>query len=575
MPIAKPAPTAAPIPPKSRLAPVLVTLLVLAGGAAAAWWFLLRIPPGRLVVWKEAASALQIKVEGQTPGPDGSYRLPAGDYTVTAADDKGRVAESFRFKVDEGTLNVCVIGGVPVETAVTVKGRVLRPRTHFPTPGALRACAPCEQLMSAATCPKCAKPTGRVSPDAEVVFTPAQRFVDPAVDAPLLVVANPYSAAVKVGLRSAAGEFSFDLAAGHVRAVPCGAREKISAKTTLESDGSILDESELEAGDGVSLVAIGGSTWLHWVAEDGAPVSDGSVPPAPVQALKVEPGAVLVTPKAGDAALIAREAAGKPAGRLVALVSAPLASAPPRAPGRMTLHPQAKVFPLQLPKALDGKTLESAAPSGRGALGVLDGSIVDLSTGDPLAENGIRIRSAAVSSQGVVLLTRHGQCGTLDAKKFVGGSSVPDPTLRLWADPAGPDVYLFGGHVIRGLYHIGETGPSEILPDFPPVTALGASAEGTLIARGRRIDLLPRGAKADALKAVISLPDGPDVLGLHDAGRGLVFATEKGVYWLSDNASVPLVLGIGGPLMPSDEGIVVHDRASRRLFQLKGPFFKE
>jgi hypothetical protein len=549
-----------------------VTLLVLAalgGAAAAVYWFVIRIPPGRLIVWQPEGSPLPIKVEGDAAlGPDGIYRVADGACTVSAGDG----AESARFQIKAGTVNLCVIGGAPVEAVATLNGRILRLRGRFPPPGPLHACLACGELEIAAVCPRCSKPTDRLPPDAELVVSKSERFVDPATDTPLLLIANPYASSIRMRLSGPGLETTFDLAPGRVRALPCKARDRIRALAHVEPGGRLLDESEIEAPEGVSICAVGGATWFQWMGGDGEREADGSLVPAPVQRLALKAGEMLALPKPDDAAVLAKETGE----RLVTIVSAPLLPRESRPAGRVTVHPKAKVHPLQTSKELDGKAVEAAASTGRGAIAIFDGVLYDLATGESLQEaGGPRFRSAAVSSQGLVLVTRQGRLATLDGRKPAFGMTFPDPTIRVWADPAGPEVFLYGGKAIRGLYLLGEEGPVEILPDYPPVTALGSTPEGTLVARGRRIDLLPRGGRADSLRAVLALPDGPDIVGVHDAGRGLVFATAAGAHWLSDNVAVPLALGIGGELFGCEDGIVVHDRAGRRLHLLKGPFLRD
>lgn len=128
----------------------------------------------------------------------------------------------------------------------------------------------------------------------------------------------------------------------------------------------------------------------------------------------------------------------------------------------------------------------------------------------------------------------------------------------------------------------GETSGSA--PDAPSaenttaVTALAAaSGDGMLLGSGRRIERMqpsPGDPNVWNVAPVLTLPEGgPDVLGLLDLDGRLLFATEECVYELRGNLVLPLVEGIGGPLVPWNGGVVVSDERSGRLYHLSGAAF--
>jgi hypothetical protein len=110
------------------------------------------------------------------------------------------------------------------------------------------------------------------------------------------------------------------------------------------------------------------------------------------------------------------------------------------------------------------------------------------------------------------------------------------------------------------------------------VTAMASSgAAATLFARGRRIERMERAddAPTASVAPVLTLPaEGPDVIGLLDLDGRLVFSTEECVYELRGNLVLPLVEGIGGPLVAWGGGLVVCDARSGRLYHLSGPAFQ-
>jgi len=139
------------------------------------------------------------------------------------------------------------------------------------------------------------------------------------------------------------------------------------------------------------------------------------------------------------------------------------------------------------------------------------------------------------------------------------GDCLPPGTLAKY--------YLAGGEPLA--FETSPTTPAQAITCVLPYPS------GALMAHGRRIDRHTLTRKLDeavhSSKPVLLLPDdGPPVIGLADVDGRLIFATQDGVYALQGDLVAPLAEGIGGPLLPWKDGLLVHDAKSHRLFHLTG-----
>jgi hypothetical protein len=567
-PAPEPAPKGRPV---AALVKVLL-LLVVIGGAFAAYWHFLRIPEPKLLVWSDDP-ALEIKVQAGIPvarDAQGSYAPAAGPCVVTVS-RQGQVIETHKFTIRPGASHLCVVGGAPVD--VKVDGLPdARLRSRHSWPGAVYFCEPCKRIDMAARCAGCAKEVPPLSPKKTLTVSKAASLAEGGPDERALILANPYAADLSVTAQTPACSISFPLPKESIRALPHA--ESISLKCSIAPDGPVLDERDLKAAPGVSLYTVGGATWFEWMREDGSPVPQGRVQGDFLSVVPLEAGTRLLPPEPGKPGLLRKEAAGK-IDRLVSIVSLPILPPLSIDARKMTVRPGVEISEITLTGALAGKTVESLAAGDAGIIVVADGAAYALSSGERLHDPGPGVTSAALASDGLFLLTRQATCATLDGRKIVLGPSVGDPTFRAWAPRDGGTVYLVGGRFNSGLFQVTPEGLREILPAVPEVTGLGNSKEGLLVARGRTLDRMTVVNGSAKLDALLVLPAGPSVIGLHDAGGPLVFATESAVYMLADNIVMPLVHGVGGTLYPCKGGILLHDRASRRLFRLTSAFFKE
>jgi hypothetical protein len=184
----------------------------------------------------------------------------------------------------------------------------------------------------------------------------------------------------------------------------------------------------------------------------------------------------------------------------------------------------------------------------------------------------------AATPHGLVLLTRCGRLATLRDGALVLGAFVGDATLAVAPAPGPPPaVWLYGGALDEALtlhFLDGDAG-RERYHGVPPTAIALSGAGAALIASGLRVERVQRGSEAGeswSTAAVVTLPDGePDIVGLLDLDGHLLFATRECVYELRGDLVLPLVAGIGGPLVSWRGAVVVLDARTGRLFRLSGP----
>jgi hypothetical protein len=573
-PPAEPAPEpvveAAPPPePRRRSLAVLwvVLFLALVAGGGFAYVKFLSIPDPKLVVWMDDVKDVEIQVQAGAAiprNPQGEYSPGPGPCTVTIS-RQGKPVEVHRFTILPGALHLCVVGGAPVDAAVD---SLALPFRH-PWAGALFGCAECHRLDTGSRCGGCKKERAPVSAAKTLKVTRSAALAEGNPSERAVILVNPYAADLAVEARTAANSVSFPLSKESIRAIPHA--ESISLKCTVDGDVAALEEREVKPASGVSLYTVGGATWFEWLGDGG---SGAAVATDFLSLVKLEQGAKLLAADPGGAGLLRRETAGRME-RLVPIFSHALIAPASPAPGKIVNHPGVEVAEVTLPASLAGKTIEAIAAGDAGAIAIADGSAYALSTGEKLNDGGPGIRSAALGSDGLFLLTRQSTCATLEGRSVVTGPALTDPTLCAWAPRAGGAVYLHGGRFVPGLLIMTPQGPQPLLPAYPPVTALGNMKDGVLVARGRIVEKLTVVDGRAKLEPVLVLPDGPAIVGLHDAGGPLVISTESRVFVLSDNVVLTVAQGVGGSLHPCKGGVLLHDRASRRLFRIKSSMFRD
>jgi len=236
------------------------------------------------------------------------------------------------------------------------------------------------------------------------------------------------------------------------------------------------------------------------------------------------------------------------------------------------MHPDVEVTELAPPPALSKSVIRSLAVSEDGVVALVDGVPYNHATGERLHQGGPLLGSAALTSKGLFLLTRQALSASIQDRRIVTGTSVVDPTIQAWASPGSDSVYLFGGQAAGGLYRLAADKLKRVLDSAEQVTALGVARGGILVARGRRIDEIAIESGEVRVTRIVEVPEQlSPILGLHDAERVLVIATEKAVLMFDGEAYLPLVVGVGGPLYPYRDGLLVHDCNSRKLLVIKGP----
>ena len=506
--------------------------------------------------------------------------LPAGTYEIHALVKLGAAdgSESVTLTLRPGCVHVYAVGSVPLELdARTGPVEASMPR-GVPGTGALWIDPRTERLRSDRFNPKTSEP---LPMDAEITVN----VRDGALGADAgtwVLVSNPYNEVIQFTVAGEETVWNFTLAGPALRLVPSSPGTRLTVTARIGIAGDLLDEETVTVPKGPSLYTVGGATCYVWdsgkknelqfqneseriLAGHIAPLKNGSeylyrFPiPSPVSMEQTT--------------LLIRESYDRrPDAHLLIAVAAPLLPPFPEALGKLTAHPDVRVTELPAPEALRAFVIQAAAVVGDGIVVIADQAAYDYATGQRLHGDGPPLRDVAAAGDGLFLITRQARSATIEGRDLVVGMSLMDPTIRLWSQANSERVYLYGGKASGGLCVVDSYGIERIMDPDIRVTAVGATKNGLLIGRWRRIEKLTFDDWIPESAPIIELPAGPAaVIGLYDAGGVLVFATEVAIYYMpSAGMVVPLVIGIGGPIYPYRDGILVHDHKSRKLLRVTG-----
>jgi hypothetical protein len=572
------------------LVAALVALLLLGGPVAWIVWSWWQPAPARLIIWGAPHGLWQVSLEHDDnlrTIDDRDLMLPAGTYTIhltpQGSFDAPATPESATFVLEPGCIHVYSASGEPVEVGTLVGDRWVHCNVGVPAPTPLRFDPRTDTLRWTTRKTDAGRP---IDAGAEIQVSDAGRVV-PADSGRWLAVANPYDEPLQVEVTDDPIRWRFRLPACSIRLVPCPAENELSIRASLPGDDEELDSLSIKRPpDATSLYTVGAATAYEWeTTNESDRDSAAHQTVLPDQFVTLDDGTVarfrlppLSERGSPGKPLVTRELTSGGRSRLFAVASAPLLAPVSQAPSELTTHPEVRVAVVPQPGELAGRAIQYLAARQGGAVVIADAAAYDLASGMRLHAAGPPLRAAAVGNDGLLLITRQGQLASVSDGGLVTGDSLGDPTLQIWARPADGRVFLFGGQSAGGLFTIEESRLRRLLPADQHVTALGAAPEGIVAALGRRIERLRFDGSSSELDAVdratlVELPDGPDVVGLHDAGGLLVFATEEAVYMLSEGAVLPLVLGAGGPIYPHEGDLLMLDRNSRRLLLLKSDLF--
>ncbi len=570
----------------------LIAVLCLGGPVTWMTWSWWQPASARLIIWGAPQGLWQVALEH-----DGNMRtvedrdliLPAGTYTIhltpQGMSDTPATPESATFVLEPGCVHLYSAAGEPLEVGTQVDARRVHTKVGVPAPTPLWFDESTDTLRWTKRGSDRGRPLDR---NAEIQVYDAGRIV-PADSGCWLAVANPYDEPLQLEVAEGPIRWQFRLPACSIRMVPCLAENELSIIARVPGQEANIDSLSVKTPpEATSLYTVGAATAYEWeetMGSDAGNATRQTVLPAQFVILDDAKVAEFRLPPLSERGspgkpLLTRELASGGRSQLFAVASAPLLAPAAQAPSELTTHPEVRVVILPQPGDLAGRAIQNLAARQGGAVVIADAAAHDLASGKRLHAAGPPLRAAALGSEGLLLITRQGQLASVSNGGLVTGDSLGDPTMQVWARPADGRVFLFGGQSAGGLFTIEQGRLRRLLPADQHVTALGAAPEGIVAAMGRRIERLrfdgsSREGDAVDRTTLVELPDGPDLVGLHDAGGLLVFATDEAVYMLSEGAVLPLVLGAGGPIYPHAGDLLMLDHNSRRLLLLKCDLFRD
>ncbi len=214
--------------------------------------------------------------------------------------------------------------------------------------------------------------------------------------------------------------------------------------------------------------------------------------------------------------------------------------------------------------------------SGGGVILLADEGLYDLVGGKPLTGKDDRVRSFCVVDDTVVVVTVDDRIAHVTDRGLAEAGNCPLLDADLIATSDGG--LLFSGLArdagegtrrYFALVEIDPGGKARPLCGSPqPIAAAASNKRQTWFAVGRSLfRLLEPGYPI----LVLSMPGvDDDILGLVLVDSTLYFSTSDTVYVLGGGIALPVVLGIGGKLRVTDDGLLVFDAQRRRIYRLKG-----
>jgi|GEM_PF-6675693 hypothetical protein len=228
-----------------------------------------------------------------------------------------------------------------------------------------------------------------------------------------------------------------------------------------------------------------------------------------------------------------------------------------------TVNLQSLPWSDQLPKA--GADQFAVSPSG--SLVVRIGSrLYDFADGAKLISgNENEIQSFAFVNGALAVITNSGHLGYVSDESVVDVGKVPQGTSRMSGSDNSDQLFFYGGASNYSLLSLADDGDPHLLASSPEMIEVVAGN------RNRHVFSIGSSlfVQSDADKPVMLL-DFPDakIAGVAFNGDTIYCATNKGIYQLEGALAVPLVLGMGGQLRLTPDGMFVLNSENGRIYRL-------
>jgi hypothetical protein len=234
-----------------------------------------------------------------------------------------------------------------------------------------------------------------------------------------------------------------------------------------------------------------------------------------------------------------------------------------------TTAPGATVTAVLAHPSLHEKYFDEFDISPQGSVVVRAGkSLYDMTSGEMLTRDADKVESFAFVRGALVAVTADGKLNVWSEGGLERIGDAPYRQARLRSTESGGRLLIYGGDTDYGLSSFSAATGTQALCQSPE-KILAAAGEGghDLFSVGRAVFKLDAAGEP---RLLIKLPESKgDVVGLTLSGDAVYFSTAKAVYALRGGIAMPLVIGIGGPLRTTAQGLLVLDTKRGRIFRVE------
>lgn len=199
------------------------------------------------------------------------------------------------------------------------------------------------------------------------------------------------------------------------------------------------------------------------------------------------------------------------------------------------------------------------------------GQIFDMMSGEALA-SGANVRSFAITQEALAVVGSDGRLGHFDGQSIQYVAPAPVPEAEMTSSSDGTLLFLHrtgaddSGWTPALVSVAPGRAPQVLTGSFEPVGAVGGDAITTYFAVGNALYQIVAPGRPNL---VLILPRQEDaILGIASGSGATYFSTARGIYLVTDDFALPLVLGIGGRLRIHGADLYVLSQAHGRVYRI-------
>lgn len=227
-----------------------------------------------------------------------------------------------------------------------------------------------------------------------------------------------------------------------------------------------------------------------------------------------------------------------------------------------SVHLQSLPWSGRLPNA--GADQFAVSPGG-GLVVRIGGALYDFADGEKLLSGGEnKIQSFALVDGALVVITANGRLGYVSDGSIDEVGEAPLQVSRMASSENSEQLFLYGGSSNYSLLALGADGVHPLARAPEMIEAVAGDSQRHAFSVGNSLFLQSGSEKP------VMLLDFPDttITGLALSGDVIFCATNKGIYQLQGALAIPLVLGMGGQLRLTPDGLLVLNPDNGRLYRL-------